>query len=838
MREVNTAGPLSSSLAPETLLDHVDLLRLDASRRLAQERRSAMGQFLTPSPVARLMASILSPRADDLRILDPGAGVGSLFAAAVERVCSTWERKPKRIHVVAYEIEPTLAEHLPETLRLCAAVAEDVGVTLTGEVRRTDFIHDATVRLRDHSLFPTEREPLNAAILNPPYRKINVGSDSSRLLESLGIKTSNLYSAFLWLTARLLDDGGDLVAITPRSFCNGPYFLPFRRELVRSFGFRRVHLFDSRTSAFSDDAVLQENIIFAATKGAHYETVTVSSSPGLSDEESTSRSVSAEALVSPNDAKAFIHIVPRAAEDDVRAAVEGLAAPLGDLGLSVSTGRVVDFRARPSLRKDGGRGTVPLIYATHFANGFIEWPASRGKKPNALLAEGNDDLLVPSETYVLVKRFSSKEERRRVVAAIYDPGRLSCSSVGFENHLNYYHASGRGLDPALARGLAVYLNSTLVDAYFRQFSGHTQVNATDLRSLRYPSAEELTSLGERIDGVMPEQSVVDGLIREVLMAKGKADPTDAGKKIAEALSILRALGVPREQQNDRSALVLLALLDLKPGMRWADAGSPLRGITEMMDYFREHFGVSYAPNTRETVRRQTIHQFVQIGIAVANPDNPSRAVNSPANVYRIDADVLDAIRKFGGSDWEKNLSILRRALDGRSKLRDHEREMALIPVTMPGGGAISLSAGGQSPLIKEIVEQFCPRFTPGGVVLYVGDTGEKHRHFAEDELRGLGVSVDRHGKMPDVVIHDRRRNWLILAEAVTSHGPVSLKRHNELKELFGGSSAGLVYVTAFADRRAMGKYLGEIAWETEVWVADAPSHLIHFNGERFLGPHD
>jgi len=195
------------------------------------------------------------------------------------------------------------------------------------------------------------------------------------------------------------------------------------------------------------------------------------------------------------------------------------------------------------------------------------------------------------------------------------------------------------------------------------------------------------------------------------------------------------------------------------------------------------------------------------------------------------------LKTYGTKKWNKALSAYLRSAKGRNRMIERARNFTKIPVTLPDGKQIELSAGGQNILIKEIIEQFAPRFTPGGHVLYVGDAGEKHLLNDTEYLAGLGVEIEPHGKMPDVIIHYKERDWLVLIEAVTSHGPVNLLRHNQLKDLFAKSTAGLVFVTAFIDRQAMRNYLPEIAWETEVWIADSCDHLIHFNGERFLGPY-
>jgi len=313
---------------------------------------------------------------------------------------------------------------------------------------------------------------------------------------------------------------------------------------------------------------------------------------------------------------------------------------------------------------------------------------------------------------------------------------------------------------------------------------------------------------------------------------------DKNDYIKAAHQIIISLGLPRSQQNERSALCLLALLNLTPGTTWVAAQNPLVGITPIMDWAREHYGKEYAPNTRETIRRQTMHQFCDAGIALYNPDKLDRPVNSPKAVYQVEPAALVLLRTFGTPAWHDGLTAYlaeRETLVARYAM---VREQNRIPVEIAPGKEITLSPGEHSELIRAIIADFAPRFAPGSVLVYAGDTGEKWGYFDAPLLAGLGVDVDSHGKMPDVVLHFTAKNWLLLIESVTSHGPVDGKRHAELAKLFAGSTAGLVYVTAFPNRAIMSRYLGEIAWETEVWVADAPSHLIHFNGVRFLGPYN
>lgn len=828
------------------LLERVDFLRLDACRKLKESRKAEMGQFLTPSPVARLMASMMDYRSTEISILDPGAGVGSLFAACVAELCRR-RRLPKVIRVTAYEIDEILAEYIPDTLKLCQKQCERLGIKFIGEVQRTDFIEAAAEMLVSDMISHNHPPRFNCVIMNPPYKKIHSGSKTRKLLQKIGIETGNLYTGFLFSAIQLLQSQGEMVAITPRSFCNGPYFKNFRESFLKEMALRRLHLFESRQLAFRDDEVLQENLIFHAIKDSYKPgKVKITSSIGPEDELISTHEVPYNQVVYPGDPQSFIHIVSDEIGQQIAERMTRLKTSLDNLGLSVSTGRVVDFRVKEFLQSIPGKDSVPLIYPTHINHGYVSWPKIKTRKPNAIvMSQETHELFIPNENYVLIKRFSSKEEKRRVVAAVHEGKRVTGSNVAFENHLNYIHQHGRGLAFTISKGLAAFLNSTLVDTYFRQFSGHTQVNASDLRNMKYPTLDQLKAIGSHIKDSFPEQDEIDKIVdKEVLnMAVGKGGGSESGrttkikKRIDEALEVLKTLGLPRAQQNERSALTLLALLDIKPDSPWSDASNPLCGITPMMDFFAEHYSKTYKPNTRETVRRQTVHQFLDAGLIVANPDKPERAINSPKAVYQIEGNALALLKTFETKKWDKNLRSYLTSVETLRRRYAQEREMKRIPIKIAPGKTITISPGGQNVLVKEIIEQFAPRFTPGGKLLYVGDTDIKFAHYDTDGLEALGVKIESHGKMPDVIIYYTEKDWIVLIEAVTSHGPVNPKRRGELKRLFQKARPGLIFVTAFMDRKSMVKYLNDISWETEVWVAESPTHLIHFNGERFLGPY-
>jgi len=499
------------------LLTAVETMRRQVSHRLDSQQRALRGQYLTPISVATFMSRMVECRKSIVRILDPGAGIGTLSAAVVAEMCRR-PVPPEVIHVTAYEIDAGLIGYLRVTLDLCRKLCNEMGIHFESHILNSDFLEVGASALVSKLLDTPEHERFDCAILNPPYRKIGRESRERRLLRAIGLETTNLYTGFLAVTSRLLAPGGEMVAITPRSFCNGAYFEPFRRFFLREMRFSRIHVFEARDRTFADDDVLQENIVFRAVRTTHLPShVIVSSSIDPGGQNSCMRMVSHNYIVQPGDPRVFIHIAPEGDGDQIRKKMASLDATLANIGLTVSTGRVVDFRVKDLLRAHPEANTVPLIYPCHLRGGFVIWPNANTRKSQALaLCQGADDLLVPAGYYVLVKRFTAKEERRRVVAAVYDPTRVRADRVAFENHLNYYHVRGAGLPPTLAKGLATFLNSTLVDAYFRQFSGHTQVNATDLRSLKYPRRELLIELGKQIGENLIDQKEIDRLVNEIV----------------------------------------------------------------------------------------------------------------------------------------------------------------------------------------------------------------------------------------------------------------------------------------------------------------------------------
>jgi adenine-specific DNA-methyltransferase len=465
-------------------LDHVDTIRKEVGRQISQERKAELGQFMTPTTVARFMAALFAPSTlQTARLLDAGAGIGSLSGAFLNLLASG-NFDFQRVELTAYEIDAHLREHLARTLSEYQA-GEDVDVSILPG----DFIEDAVRLIREGTPRFTH------AILNPPYKKINSASRHRLLLRQVGIETVNLYSAFVALAIELMQPGGQIVAIIPRSFCNGPYYRPFRDLIFAKTAIKHLHLFGARDRAFRDDDVLQENVIILLERAAPQSDVTVSTSMDGDFTDTETHLHPFNRIVFPDDPERFIH-VPTSAEHDEKELAPVANTSLVDIGLQVSTGPVVDFRVRAHVRQMPEPGSVPLLYAHHFSGPAIDWPQPGIKKPNAIMRNNETEKwLYPNGYYVVVRRFSSKEEKRRVVASVVHPEAFNSSVLGFENHLNVLHCGKQGIAEDLAHGIAAFLNCTAVDEQFRRFSGHTQVNATDLRLMKYPSRDTLTQLG-------------------------------------------------------------------------------------------------------------------------------------------------------------------------------------------------------------------------------------------------------------------------------------------------------------------------------------------------------
>jgi len=466
--------------------------------------KSALGQYMTPSHIAMFMASLFSKKEGRLYLLDPGAGQGSLSRAFLKQ----WNDGSfyfQNGKIDVFDLDSNMLFLFNKNIE-----EDKLDLPLSVNIQHGDFIELAAVKI-----FRKER-PYTHAIINPPYKKIHGKSRHRALLRDVGIETVNLYSAFVALSLAMLSSGGQLVAIIPRSFCNGPYYKPFREFILRCASVLHIHLFEARNRTFRADNVLQENIILLLERDAPQGAITISTSTDDSMSDYAAMSHPFADIVRPGDPEVFFHIPTRG--EDVGYHPGILCHSLADIGLEVSTGPVVDFRMKKYLHPLPEPGDAPLLYSAHF-KGAGEWPLAGFKKSNAIACSPETmKWLYPNGFYVVVRRMSSKEERRRIVANIVDPSRFpGMLWLGFENHLNVFHSRKQGISEDIARGLAVYLNSSVADSQFRRFNGHTQVNATDLRSLRYPARKKLETLGQWAKEQKAfEQEAIDSMMETIL----------------------------------------------------------------------------------------------------------------------------------------------------------------------------------------------------------------------------------------------------------------------------------------------------------------------------------
>ena len=463
----------------------MDERRHEANTKLDPKTKDALGQFMTPFKIAEFMAGLFKNRKNAV-LLDAGAGIGSLTVAA---------SKVLQINrIEAWEVDPVMQSYLESTL---------AQLQVPYQIHKSDFILDAIDRIQFHPA-----QAFTHAILNPPYKKITSASLHRQACRLVGLETVNLYTAFLALAILQMAPGGEIVIIIPRSFCNGPYYKPFRELMLRECTIDLLHIFESRNKAFKDDEVLQENIILKLTRGGAQGSVLLSFSHDASFDGLHQRAVPFSTIVQPDDGDRFLRVP---AESTAVNATALFSQTLKTLGLQVCTGPVVDFRLKPWWCMQPEAGAAPLLYPHHFGKAGFQYPKEH-KKPNALRRDlAVDKWLMAAGVYVLVKRFSAKEERRRVVAYLVTPEEIASPQVGFENHWNVFHCAKSGLDRTLAAGLTCFLNSTALDDYFRVFSGHTQVNATDLRNMKYPDMDRLILLGKRYRRNM-QQVEIDCLV--------------------------------------------------------------------------------------------------------------------------------------------------------------------------------------------------------------------------------------------------------------------------------------------------------------------------------------
>ncbi|HAK43011.1 MAG TPA: hypothetical protein DCM59_10320 [Clostridium sp.] len=473
-------------------------------------------QYYTPINIASYMASMFSePNRKVIKVLDPCCGEGILVIAFLLRLLQSRNKEVKKVNVIMYEIDSELIIKLKKNINKVTKYLQSEGIQVNYKIINENFI-----------LNYREEIDFNYIIVNPPYMKLINDSQDNKRLNKLDINVTNYYAAFISLCKRLLVKNGEMVAITPRSFCNGTYYLWFRKDIISDMIFDKIHLFESRKDIFKNDDILQENIIYHCIKrkpnpGSKVKII-YSYNDSLRDNTIIERRF--DEVVFPNDSKCMIRILKDNQEEEITRKINSLNYDLKSINIEVSTGPVVDFRQEKNiLLKKYLKGSIPIFFSEHIAMSGINWPKEDIKKYNyMLLNDKNKSLVRKSGNYVILKRMTSKEEKRRIVSSICEGKKYNNMFVTFDNKVNYFHRNGAGLPLLIAKGLSIYLNSTIVDMYFRTFSGNTQVNVTDLRSLKYPNEETLYKLGNEYELIYINQELIDLAVENIVFNNSKS----------------------------------------------------------------------------------------------------------------------------------------------------------------------------------------------------------------------------------------------------------------------------------------------------------------------------
>lgn len=489
-------------------MNYIEQRRTRIINDLANKKK--LSQYFTPVNIAKFMVELFDfNEQQKVKLLDPGAGIGILSTV----FCEVAFKFVDKIDITAIEIDKTLNFQFEENLALI-----NKNRNLIYNLLNDDFIEWGSNCINEQmSIFNQNEERYSHIIMNPPYKKISSNSNYRKILKENNVDTVNLYSAFVGISIKMLEKDGQLVAIIPRSFCNGPYYKSFRELILKETIIEHIHLFKARNEAFKEDGVLQENMIIKLKKSNEKKNIKVSLSSDATFSDYKENEFNFKDIVIPNDKERFIHI-PISNEKKIYELYPSINTSLDDLGLNISTGPIVGFRNKEFLRQFPEENCVPLFYPIHIENNDISWIKETKKKANAIVwNDKTDRQLYPNGYYVVLRRFSPKESKKRINSAVVDPLRFNYKAYGFENGINVIHSNKKGINEILAIGINGYISSTIFDTYFRTFNGHTQVNATDIRQMLFPNKNILMKIGKYIKEHTPaDQESLDRIIERSL----------------------------------------------------------------------------------------------------------------------------------------------------------------------------------------------------------------------------------------------------------------------------------------------------------------------------------
>ena len=506
MSKIITIEPFKQELPS----DFADRLGIYYTQQVTTTHKKVNGQFFTPTPIARLLASFCDLSKTKIRILDPGCGTAILSCALVEHLVEV-QIEIEQIDLVSYETDLELIPFSEKALDYLKEWLLNKGIQFKYVLHYSDFVLENASVLKENrlpSLFEETKsvdKNFDIIISNPPYFKLS--KDDKRVIASQELVSGqpNIYSFFMGIAAKLLSENGELIFITPRSFASGNYFKAFRELFFNTVQIEKIHLFNSRKDTFNRDSVLQETVVIKAIREKidPNKKVLVSSSAGVKDIfEPAIKYFNSSELIDLNSKEKILHLPTSDKEESILNLVSNWENVLSDFNIKISTGPVVSFRALDYIQNNYENGTVflaPLFWLHNVNKMILEWPKQLKEKGQFIRIEsGSKSLLIPNKNYIFLRRFSTKDDKSRLIAAPYFCNYAKADYIGVENKVNYIYRKDRHLDRDEVVGLCALLNSELFDTYFQIFNGNVNVSATELREMRFPSLNNIKEIGNKI----------------------------------------------------------------------------------------------------------------------------------------------------------------------------------------------------------------------------------------------------------------------------------------------------------------------------------------------------
>ena len=499
-------SPKALSIQKELPSQFADQLGVEYASSIDQSHKKRNGQFFTPVEIAAFMASLSEFDRNSVRILDPGCGSGVLSCALIEKLVNSNDNL-KHIELIGYETEQKLFSTAHQSFEYLKEWVQGNNISMNFKLHNADFVlHNAEAFKESRDLFSKEIEPFDIIISNPPYFKLSINDKRTVASKVVINGHPNIYAIFMALSAKILKDKGELIFITPRSYAAGSYFKKFRTYFFNLIDLQRVHLFVSRKDTFSRDKVLQETVIIKGKRSIKQEpntNVDISSSGGLKDlQDVRLKTFSKRFIIDIHSNEKILYLPTSDHEGKIVDVFKKWTGTLHKYNIKISTGPVVAFRSWDHIKNeydDNNNEMAPLFWMHNVKRMILEWPVIKANKGQYIAVnDRSKSILIPNKNYIFLRRFSSKDDKNRLIAAPYFCNYINSNYIGVENKVNYIYRPNGHLERSEVVGLCALLNSSLFDDYFRIFNGNVNVSATELREMTLPPLDMIKEIGDKI----------------------------------------------------------------------------------------------------------------------------------------------------------------------------------------------------------------------------------------------------------------------------------------------------------------------------------------------------